>query len=291
MLDDLLIFLKTCCRYHVAVSTGSEETCQEALSVMSVWCMAQHFAVRTYAQVFVQKLLEFCDIKGFASLVLQFGQIGRCVADSIAYQGSNMKNAEKLRQDFYLTVFEPMEAFNLGTIFCDFTRTCNLPLQEQMPHWLFRGTCVVNRPGRSKLSSCHKGDAGKCWCPRCHMSTGTLEDKLETLDGATGDVIQKKVMPWTAMLDEDDGEATGDTPKAHPGLVVVASLIDKLPNLGGLCRTCEILGVGLYVVPCEKSVKEPEFQSVSVTAHQWTPIREVRPTDLVSYLRQQRDQG
>ena len=27
-------------------------------------------------------------------------------------------------------------------------------------------------------------------------------------------------------------------------LITIASLIDRVPNLGGLCRTCEVLGVG-----------------------------------------------
>ena len=79
--------------------------------------------------------------------------------------------------------------------------------------------------------------------------------------------------------------------RAHPDLIVVASLIDKLPNLGGLCRTCEILGVGQYVIPCAKFVEEAEFQSVAVTAHQWTPIQEVTPSGLITYLRKQRDAG
>ena len=36
---------------------------------------------------------------------------------------------------------------------------------------------------------------------------------------------------------------------AHPGLLVAASLLEKAPNLGGLARTCEILGAGGLVLP------------------------------------------
>ena len=31
----------------------------------------------------------------------------------------------------------------------------------------------------------------------------------------------------------------GDLPRRPPGLVVVATLVDKIPNLAGLARTCE----------------------------------------------------
>jgi tRNA G18 (ribose-2'-O)-methylase SpoU len=60
------------------------------------------------------------------------------------------------------------------------------------------------------------------------------------------------------------------------GLVVCATLIDKAPNLGGLCRTCEVLGVDEYVIRSMKFVDNPAFKSVSVTAEKWLTIREVR---------------
>ena len=58
--------------------------------------------------------------------------------------------------------------------------------------------------------------------------------------------------PWTAMMtDKDlvfDDRKSVTKSQAHEGLVGGASLIDKAPNLGGLCRTCEILGVGALVI-------------------------------------------
>ena len=67
-------------------------------------------------------------------------------------------------------------------------------------------------------------------------------DDRETLDGVTGNVIQKKVMPWTAMLDVDaDAEADEDEAAAssssclnrllHNGVVlhVVVEHLDGVP--------------------------------------------------------------
>jgi len=40
--------------------------------------------------------------------------------------------------------------------------------------------------------------------------------------------------------------------RQHQHLTVVASLVDKATNLGGLCRTCEVFGVGCLVLPSKK---------------------------------------
>jgi hypothetical protein len=38
-----------------------------------------------------------------------------------------------------------------------------------------------------------------------------------------------------------------DANRRPPGLVVIASLVDKIPNLAGLARTCEVLGAEALV--------------------------------------------
>ena len=75
-----------------------------------------------------------------------------------------------------------------------------------------------------------------------------------------------------------------DQSRAHSDLVVVASLIDKAPNLGGLCRTCEILGVGRLVLPSMAVVKDKEFSAVSVTSENWIPLQECQSYKLADFL-------
>ena len=51
--------------------------------------------------------------------------------------------------------------------------------------------------------------------------------------------VQKKLIPWTSMLPEQElePELVEELPPRPEtgGLVVVTSLIDKVPNLGGRC--------------------------------------------------------
>lgn len=45
-------------------------------------------------------------------------------------------------------------------------------------------------------------------------------------------------------------------------MYVVASLIDKLPNLGGIARTCEVLGVQNFVINSKMHIEKPDFKNL-----------------------------
>jgi tRNA guanosine-2'-O-methyltransferase len=59
-------------------------------------------------------------------------------------------------------------------------------------------------------------------------------------------------------------------------LIVVASLLEKIPNFGHLTRTCEIFGVKELVFPTKKILEDESYQAVSVTAEKHIPIVEVK---------------
>ena len=44
------------------------------------------------------------------------------------------------------------------------------------------------------------------------------------------------------------------------GIIVVATLVDKLPNLAGLARTCEVFRASLLVVPDLRVASDPAFR-------------------------------
>eukprot|EP00808_Paulinella_micropora_P012984 g9512.t1 len=74
-------------------------------------------------------------------------------------------------------------------------------------------------------------------------------------------------------------------------LVVVASLLDKLPNIGGLARSCEIFGAEELVINDLKILSHPEFEALSVSAHKWVRVREVPMSDLRNFLDYKRKEG
>jgi hypothetical protein len=86
-----------------------------------------------------------------------------------------------------------------------------------------------------------------------HVLSG--KDPLSTGNGSEtspvsvgGGNVQRKITPWKAMMRED-GDLAGSSgheraaarERAHPHLIVIGSLVDRLPNLG-------ILTLSVWVV-------------------------------------------
>jgi tRNA guanosine-2'-O-methyltransferase len=78
---------------------------------------------------------------------------------------------------------------------------------------------------------------------------------------------------------------------ARQELIVVASLVDRLPNLAGLARTCEVFRASRLVLADSRVTKDPQFASISVSAEHWVPIEEVAPVALEPWLRRKAAEG
>ena len=107
-------------------------------------------------------------------------------------------------------------------------------------------------------------------CKREEVADDCCISSSEPIDCSN---MQKKIMPWTSMFFENEclniNEDDECLKSSHENLIVVASLIDKIPNLGGLCRSCEIFGVGTYVIGSKKYCDNKEFQTLSVTSDRY----------------------
>lgn len=118
------------------------------------------------------------------------------------------------------------------------------------------------------------------------------------LTGPQSGDVQKKIVPWKVtppdeeIMSEMQEQRLANFQKSSSGnLIVVASLIDKAPNLGGLCRTCEIFGVQTLVLGNSHVIEDVQFKSLSVSAAKWMNLEEVRMSELKSYLESMRHEG
>uniref|UniRef100_A0A0L0P2E5 tRNA/rRNA methyltransferase SpoU type domain-containing protein n=1 Tax=Candidozyma auris TaxID=498019 RepID=A0A0L0P2E5_CANAR len=112
---------------------------------------------------------------------------------------------------------------------------------------------------------------------------------LEEASAASLMPLQTKSGAWSMVMDVKDS-ATGDDVK-RSDLIVVASLVSKAPNLGGICRLCDVLGAGLMTIFDMKMTKNAQFRNVAVTADCWMPMKEVPPSDVRDYLREKKMEG
>lgn len=103
--------------------------------------------------------------------------------------------------------------------------------------------------------------------------------------------------PFT--MDEIDNAAAGSRPSSpamlsttltdgqnnlETEIIVIGSLLDKLPNLAGLARTSEIFGVRTLYVPDLAALSSPDFVNVAMTADKWLDIRQLAAKDISNFL-------
>ena len=121
--------------------------------------------------------------------------------------------------------------------------------------------------------------------------------------GALGlDIVGDKAVGSDVKIDQlERAVGNADRPPDNHGIqgihdsgrsiIVVASYIDKVPNLAGLCRTCEIFQAQALVVH-DATVKEhPDFHTISVSADTWVQMEEVKRDDIVAWLRGMKRDG
>lgn len=120
--------------------------------------------------------------------------------------------------------------------------------------------------------------------------------KLETYyidineENEESSVLQTKSGVWSTVLELDENARAAAQVKRSQ-LIVVSSLVDKPPNLGGICRLCDCLGAGWMTVDNISVKNDPEFKSVAVTADRWMPLIEVKIAEIAEFMRLKKKEG
>ena len=111
--------------YHHATLTKDYDG---VLSKISHWTMAQHFATRAYAFVYVGNLLRL--ISSDPELAQKYSVLTNCFQQIYKCKDGSNKNLERIASDFYLNAFDPWAEFNLKSVFYHLPRLCRLPEPE-----------------------------------------------------------------------------------------------------------------------------------------------------------------
>ncbi|KAK9155092.1 hypothetical protein Sjap_002572 [Stephania japonica] len=73
--------------------------------------------------------------------------------------------------------------------------------------------------------------------------------------------------------------------------LVVGSLLDRIPNLAGLARTCEVFRAAGLAVADASIIHDKQFQLISVTAQKWVPMIEVPISSMKNFLKKKKQEG
>ncbi|XP_070348540.1 probable methyltransferase TARBP1 isoform X1 [Equus asinus] len=269
---------------------------KQALIIVLQWCFNHNFSIRLYALVALKKIWNMCKTMH----VEEFDALTSVIESSLNQvenmhgAGNAKKNWQRIQEHFFFATFHPLKDYCLETIFYILPRLSGLVEDE----WIAIGkfTSFTDIPldagfqwylSSTQLCELEPGD----WAQQDRgFNSGEADDQSEWTD------VQKKIIPWKNNVPDLDLELAFQDRAAKLGksisrLIVVASLIDKPTNLGGLCRTCEVFGALVLVVGSLHCVKDKQFQHLSVSAEQWLPLVEVKPPQLIDYLQQKKAEG
>ncbi|XP_048193359.1 LOW QUALITY PROTEIN: probable methyltransferase TARBP1 [Perognathus longimembris pacificus] len=263
---------------------------KQALAVAVRWCVSHNFSVRLHALVSLKKVWQLCGAMGVDERAPWTSVLegGLSQAGSSHAAGNASRNWQRVQEHFFFARFHPLEDYCLESVFHSLPRLAGLAEEEWLPLAKFRSfTDLPDAADARWYGSSALRD----------LPPGTAGSPVDDTDGwAEGANVQKKIIPWRlgaldAELEVEAQDRAARLGKAVGRLVVVASLLDKPTNLGGLCRTCEVFGAAALVVGSLQCVHDPQFQHLSVSAEQWLPLLEVKPAQLAEYLQQKKAEG
>lgn len=71
---------------------------------------------------------------------------------------------------------------------------------------------------------------------------------------------------------------------ARQPLVIVASFVDRIPNIAGLVRTCEVFRVRTLAINDISVLKNEEFKTIARSAENWQPLIQVKENEVADYI-------
>uniref|UniRef100_UPI0037E7E410 probable methyltransferase TARBP1 n=1 Tax=Semicossyphus pulcher TaxID=241346 RepID=UPI0037E7E410 len=293
-------FLSVLVHFRIIMPVLKHKTLQvrKALDIILQWCFNHNFSVRLYALLALKRVWnlakEVTEEEGDCGLGGLSTVIEACLnqAEAMQNSGNANKNWLRIQEHFFFGAFNPIRDYSLETIFSTFPSLSEVADDEWIPPMKFEelpGFCdfktLCLRNPTPDLSQLQPGD----WIQ---------QDKGEQNKEDRWDEVQKKITPWRLGIQEQEPELqlapqqrAARLGKLHGALLVVASLIDKPTNLGGLCRTCEIFGASALVLDTLRHVSDKHFQSLSVSSELWLPLLEVKPMELTDFLQMKKSEG
>jgi len=301
---------------------------QQAFPVILPWVLTPHVTVQAYAQVALQKMWLTCQRRNLHDVISNHSIIQSCVY-FLETSKDGLRQKTRLLGDVFFLDCHPFRDFSIQTLFETLPRLAGVTDEEWIsPKFLsqgslgmrvwetsgadFRGLPLYNAED-TRLAQILNGVYVNCdesiGEQISRRLAGQLLNRSDTVQsseavnetnlcGPQSRDVQKKIMPWKVippdeeMISEMQEQRMANLQKSSSGnLIVVASLIDKAPNLGGLCRTCEIFGVQTLVLSNSHVIEDVQFKSLSVSAAKWMNLEEVRMSELKSYLENMRHEG
>lgn len=265
----------------------------EILPCLLATGLAKQFTCRTFAQFVAYNVVQKLD-----ELSVEIPCVLSPLTTYIVAHPDSVKGREKYANLFLLTEFHANRDLTIEFIHRGMLQVGLVTSDEYVSPWAFRK--VASEFPVARLPKLYGSFTyrDKVW-DAPPMKPGDLADPIpegsdiqsasvQVSEDQSG-VLQQKFKPWQVMLAEDVDLSRlsmleNRSARERTELIVVASLVQRPPNLGGLCRTAEIFNALKLVVHDASICNNSTFKSLAVTADKWLPLEEVKEAHMVNYL-------
>eukprot|EP00210_Caulerpa_lentillifera_P003267 g3118.t1 len=311
--------------YQVGMSCEDQDLKRSLLTelVCAVfpWTMSHNHATRAFAQLTLDALIQrFPELKSLLTtdessnedVLNPWPSLGRYLTENKDLSrlkrglGSSMKQLEPSERDVVSlsSIFQLPDEKDANSIVFE---SAPEPLIEKIQSFLAEERIKVRDANTTHLIAKETGSKNTLQT-QTGMTLGsrvenTVQRKLTTFNEQAmihgGDVDQ----PWKLSMElmsksrtpvydsEDLLQTLKPTVRKKQDIVIVASLVDKIPNLAGLARTCEVFQAKQLVISDLHILKTHQFTSISVTAEDLVEIEEVKPVALRPWLLHRQSEG
>ena len=262
-----------------------------------------HSQVRAYIFATLQLISNACPEDVWSDISQQFPLVRSCLQFTRSVvEGEKERN--RLQKDRDLFFLHPVRDFSIEVIFQTVPVITGVVDDEVISPGEFQSQGseewieISDFPLYRRTLKCESQESTGRETQLKSCSTETASCKADTGNSSSVTVdVQKKITPWNVIVPPQEDQDNFDQIRQRPierrvgELIVVASLIDRAPNLGGLCRTCEVFGASRLVLGNKHVVSEKDFKSVSVSSEKWVDLEDVKIRDLEMYLLRMKKEG
>ncbi|KAF7728535.1 Tar (HIV-1) RNA binding protein 1 [Apophysomyces ossiformis] len=253
------------------------------------WLATNHFSIRLYGYCSWMRNWASCKRRGL-NPDLEQNQYLCSFVSFFEHYPDCVKVFEKIKTNFYMTEFDPIADYNIEFIFRQMMSAFDVIDNEKIASRAFM------RVNRNPVARCPFVNTER----RSIYTSADPAELISITDQETNAVAgsgeasyQKKITPWEMMLetDVDLTKSLVQKKRRRNDIIVIASLVDRLPNLAGLCRTCEIFNASQLAVYSLKVKDDPAFTNISVSSEKWIPMIEVPEPEVGNFMQAKKEEG
>ncbi|TKR92294.1 hypothetical protein L596_006977 [Steinernema carpocapsae] len=252
---------------HVARIDRTEEGVGTFFKAVFPWVSAQNFAIRCSAIASLK--VVYGEFFGQDWCQDNFGYIEALISFDLEPAGNTKRVVQDLVSDFYFGYLQANEDLCLEAVLKVLPAKTGMPADELIEKEVFQ---LLGESLKYQLDNLYMRDGRSVVYSGLAKSSCSAPEMLSDSQ-LSKEFVDRDMFSMQRKINVKNGREV-EKLDDNKSLIVIASLIDKAQNLGGLARTSEIFGVKKLVVANSDITKNQDFKALSMSAENWLPLEQ-----------------